>query len=396
MDNNRLILDLFDSQGGQPADLFGDQIAEPVDLWGGEGLPQMPQQSQMLQQMPMTSQQQPVGNLSQRIQELLGTREPDGGGTIQDILSGRFSDSGAGTSYGDYSQGVVQSALGKPTLGGQIGIERGNDTLRQLQSIAQIDALTAKADLNRKGGTGANGATMQIIQGLMQANPGMTFEQALYRYQTGNRQGTNLTPDGIQVMANAPQAAGQMAYGKEAGQRGAELQYAAPIEAAKVTGKGEITPIEQKNLGKTQVSTVINDMIQQYDALNKAGGIVNTKNDALANIGAASRSSAGGQLIGRTIGTEEQGIRNKLISMEPLVINAIRQATGMSAKAMDSNTELKFYRAAVQAGDYDSAVQALKRIDTMYGGGVTAAGTGGTSGGGVTNWVIYDGKLVAQ
>lgn len=83
-------------------DLYGE--AEPVELYGATDSVDLPWLNQ-----PTPAPQ----NLSQRIQEWLGAKEPDSGGMATDILSGRFN---AGPSYGDYSQGVIQSALGKPSI----------------------------------------------------------------------------------------------------------------------------------------------------------------------------------------------------------------------------------------------------------------------------------------
>lgn len=60
-----------------------------------------------------------VGSLSNRIQELLGAKQPSDPGMAGNALSSRFD-----TGYGDYANGVVQSALGQPALGPQIAQQR--------------------------------------------------------------------------------------------------------------------------------------------------------------------------------------------------------------------------------------------------------------------------------
>lgn len=109
-------------------DLYGEQPAEPVDLWGGEGLPQMQGEQYPEQSMPQ------VGNLSQRIQELLGAKEPAEPGLAGGILAGRFNT--GGPSYGDYAQGVAKSATGTPQIGSAGGISD------QLKQIALLQKLT--------------------------------------------------------------------------------------------------------------------------------------------------------------------------------------------------------------------------------------------------------------
>lgn len=73
-------------------------------------------------------------NISNRIQELLGAREPTQTGQVGEILSSRFS----GPSYGDYASGVVQSALGKPTMGGDIADSRMDSMLKRIAAISEM------------------------------------------------------------------------------------------------------------------------------------------------------------------------------------------------------------------------------------------------------------------
>ena len=196
--------DSFEFDTSVPAPL-GWMPSAPVELNGGIDLP-MGQPEVAVPQ-----------NFSQKIQEFLGARQPDSGGMAADILSSRFN---TGTSYGDYASGIVQSALGKPTLGTDVGQSRMKQQLEQMQMLQNIDTLGARADLYRKGGTGTNGATMQIINGLMTeaASRGepMTFEQALYKYQAGNRQGSQLTPQRtIELIPGALPTQQQMEGGKK-------------------------------------------------------------------------------------------------------------------------------------------------------------------------------------
>lgn len=170
-----------------------------------------------------------TSSLSSRIQQLLGAREPVQPGLAGNALAGRFN-----TGYGDYAQGVVQSALGKPTLGGQVTDSRINDQLKQLSAATEMQKNLAQAGLYSKGGTGTNGATMQIVTALMNANPGMTFDQALYQYQTGNRQGTQLTPGGIQPTPGALSTLKQTEKTKKQGSDQGEITTQAQADLPKI------------------------------------------------------------------------------------------------------------------------------------------------------------------
>lgn len=71
--------------------------------------------------------------LSQRIQQWLGASEPNQGGMAEDILSKRFD-----TSYGDYAQGVINSALGKPSFGPQVANQRIAGELQKITALSQL------------------------------------------------------------------------------------------------------------------------------------------------------------------------------------------------------------------------------------------------------------------
>lgn len=116
-------------------DLYGEQPEEEnMSPW------ETPLQQSMMPQQEATP---PVttGTLSTRIQEWLGAKEADDGGIVKNILSSRFNDNSSGASFGDYSQGIIKSALGQPTLGSEIAQSGMQDTLKKLASLAEIQKL---------------------------------------------------------------------------------------------------------------------------------------------------------------------------------------------------------------------------------------------------------------
>lgn len=151
-------------------------------------------------------------------------------------------------------------------------------------------------------------------------------------------------------------------------------------ERAALEGRGEVPENEKLTRGKTMVTTLVNKVIPQVEELGASGGAISTQSDAATNLWAATKSSGVGQFVQRISGSEEQSIRNKIKTQKPALINAIRNATGMSAKAMDSNTELQFYLQQVgdEKTDIESQLFALKMIDEMYGLGNAAPMGGGT------------------
>lgn len=102
---------------------------------------------------------------------------------------------------------------------------------------------------------------------------------------------------------------------------------------------------------KSDVTRMLDEMSSLTTDLDKEGGIVNTDKYAITNIGryfantegamvGDTQVAPGGQNIGRMFGTKEQEIRDKIASKIPLVTQAIKSATGMSAQQMNSNFEL--------------------------------------------------------
>jgi len=138
-------------------------------------------------------------------------------------------------------------------------------------------------------------------------------------------------------------------------------------------------PADQKALlqksGEGTVGSVVADLRDKYNKLQDGGGIVESGGSTLSNIGARVSSSGIGQTLGGAFGTKNQGSRDSIEMTRPLLLQAIMKATGMSAKQMDSNAELKLYLAT--ATDPTKGLQAnmdaLERIENLYGGGAKPA-----------------------
>ena len=128
------------------------------------------------------------------------------------------------------------------------------------------------------------------------------------------------------------------------------------------------------DMGKGTVNDVVASLRGMYDQLDAAGGITNPDKGGVANLTAGIASSGPGQSAGRLFGTQNQSARNTVAQQRPLLLQAIMKATGMSAKQMDSNAELKLYLATATDPTLDVAAnrRALDMIETLYG---KAAGT---------------------
>ena len=138
-------------------------------------------------------------------------------------------------------------------------------------------------------------------------------------------------------------------------------------------------PADQKaqtvNAGRETVDTLIAGLKDQYGILKKGGGITTTENTFM-NVPAYLSSTGAGQAAGKLFGTQNQSARNTIVQSRPLLLAAIKNATGMSAKQMDSNVELKMYLDAATnpSLDFEANMAALNQLETLYGLGSTASG----------------------
>jgi hypothetical protein len=132
------------------------------------------------------------------------------------------------------------------------------------------------------------------------------------------------------------------------------------------------------NVGKETVNTLIGGLKDEYNKLLTNSGITSTAQPGVSNIPAYLSSSGAGQMTGKLLGTENQSARNTIAQSRPLLLAAIKSATGMSAKQMDSNVELKLYLAAATDPtlDYETNIKALNQLETLYGSKQPAADSG--------------------
>lgn len=94
---------------------------------------------------------------------------------------------------------------------------------------------------------------------------------------------------------------------------------------------------------KTNFGNHIKSAFSNIIELNKKGAMVNPDNDIFTNVTAKIGSSALGQAIGGTGGSEVASIQKQLVKLQPLMITALADATGIKASQLSSNKELEFY-----------------------------------------------------
>jgi len=123
-----------------------------------------------------------------------------------------------------------------------------------------------------------------------------------------------------------------------------------------------------KAAGASDVDSAIAVLRDSYDRLESGGGITSTKNGALSNALSSISSSGVGNAFGKTFGTSNQSARNDIAMTRPALLAAMMKATGMSAKQMDSNAELKMWMATATDPtlDVESNRRALDNIERKY------------------------------
>ena len=126
---------------------------------------------------------------------------------------------------------------------------------------------------------------------------------------------------------------------------------------------------EQVDSGRQSLSDITDQLRNHYDLLEKSGGIPDVSKGAMSNVVAGVASSTPGQMTGKLFGTENQSARNSIIQQRPLLLQAIKQASGMSAKQMDSNAEMKLYLQAATDPSLDVQTnrRALDLLEKLYG-----------------------------
>lgn len=93
--------------------------------------------------------------------------------------------------------------------------------------------------------------------------------------------------------------------------------------------------------GKDELSSELSNIRNAYQTLESLGGIPSTQKNALSNLSASMGASDVGQALGRAVGTKEQTERDVIKSSRLRLVNAIKNATGMSAQQLNSNVELQ-------------------------------------------------------
>ena len=133
---------------------------------------------------------------------------------------------------------------------------------------------------------------------------------------------------------------------------------------------------ETRQAGKQTVDNIIASLEQNVADLEAAGGLADTGKSAAENIGPYLRSTKIGQGFGAMTGSKVQSILDIMKSNRLQLLNAMKTASGMSSKVVDSNQELKTWLESFgkEGGSKQAVLQILKNLKS-YGEGDTGGST---------------------
>jgi hypothetical protein len=128
---------------------------------------------------------------------------------------------------------------------------------------------------------------------------------------------------------------------------------------------------EKVDSGRATVSDIASQLRGYYENLNKSDAITSTAKGPVGNVMAGLGNTDIGQGAARLIGTKAQSLRDSIAQQRPLLLQGIKEATGMTAKQMDSNAELKLYLSVATdpSKGYEANIRALDLIEKLYGKG---------------------------
>lgn len=125
----------------------------------------------------------------------------------------------------------------------------------------------------------------------------------------------------------------------------------------------------EKLPGRKQVSTLVKKVRNAYEALEKQEAIVSEKRGGFANAMDYFATSSLGREAQKMVGTQPSKYLSEIVNSRKLLATAIKNATGMSAQEMNSNTELQLMLDALTdpTQGIEAARSTLATIEELYG-----------------------------
>ena len=117
---------------------------------------------------------------------------------------------------------------------------------------------------------------------------------------------------------------------------------------------------EKREFGKSQLQSELDNLRTAYATLETMRAIPSTERSGASNVLSSIAATGLGQTTGRVFGTEAQVERDVINSSKLRLMNAIKQATGISAQQLNSNVELQTMLKSLS--DPSQATQTVDRI----------------------------------
>jgi|GEM_PF-4942885 len=265
------------------------------------------------------------------------------------------------------------------------------DQLNRLEKItganmdedrAQLYSFRNNPDLIKKWAAGHALTAEQLLPKTSTLNLGGAQQDRVTDSVTGEVRVTGATPmtqSPDSIASNKTQMRGQnmtdarareqMAQGGGANKAPAGYKFLPDGSLEAIKGGPADQKLNTALTGKETVNSVSSTLRDYYDQLKEGSGITDPGQGVLSNIAAQASASGLGQAVGRIAGTQNQSVRDSIAMTRPLLLQAIMKATGMSAKQMDSNTELKLYlsTATDPTLGYPANKRALDKLEELYG-----------------------------
>ncbi len=263
-------------------------------------------------------------------------------------------------------QGKTKEEAIQETLGGTL------QTLPSQWAAYKIQRMNQEMQLKTLQRQMANDSFTQTAttKGLDLKEQGLDLDRKKEDRMAGNQ------AELLEIKRQLAELAGQRANSPTPVKPPAGYRYTQDGNLETIPGGPADAKLGETEAAKTGVSGELLKLRDLYTELQTKGAIVDTSKDFFSNFKNKVASSDVGQAVGGAIGTESQSIRQKIRNMQPVLISEIKKATGMSAKSMDSNAELKFMLQAVTdpSKDLQSNLDALDTLEKRFGVGASSGG----------------------
>lgn len=136
-----------------------------------------------------------------------------------------------------------------------------------------------------------------------------------------------------------------------------------------VSGKEPAAAAKEKGVmeGRASLADQTAGLLSLYTTLNDKGGMTNTTRGAFANAGTRAMASAPGMLVGSFNPGEVQVLRENIKNARPMLLQAIKQATGLTSGQLNSNVELTLWLNSVTdpTQPFETAQYTLQNLDKI-------------------------------